>query len=219
MFKPQTHEKDPAVLIWGPIEEMIQSINEAPDPLFVQDVSRYLDLWLFTRYIAVEDFLAEGDGVLGGYGLNNFYLYRFERSTRSQFLPWDKDNAFISTGSAVLERCEENVLARRTLADPRFMQTFLDTLIASADSADEPDPDVAREPGSIDDAPTPGWLEREVTREYEQVRAAVWADSQKPFSSEEFEEAVQIMLDFARGRSAFVRQEVQRLQRTLPRLR
>ena len=54
----------------------------------------YLDLEAFVRHVAVEAFLAEIDGVLGDWGMNNFYLYRFERTTRSTLIPWDKSESF-----------------------------------------------------------------------------------------------------------------------------
>ena len=38
-----------------------------------------IDLGGFMRYIAVENFLAEQDGLLGNWGVNNFYLYRFQK--------------------------------------------------------------------------------------------------------------------------------------------
>jgi spore coat protein CotH len=208
MFKPKTRETDPASKVWGPIQKMVKTINESPDPLFVEDVSQYLNLDLFVRHLGIENFLAELDGILGYAGLNNFYLYRFEDGTLSQFLPWDKDNTFFMIDYPIMQGVAENVLARRTFAEPRFRSAYLDTLLAAADSADEPEvgPDGERpEPG---DAPTPGWLEREILREYDQVRTFAREDNLKPWTNEEFEEAIQQLLDFARQRPAFVRAEV-----------
>ena len=45
-------------------------------------------------HIAVENFLSEPDGLLGGLGMNNFYLYRFEGTNQSAMIPWDQDLAF-----------------------------------------------------------------------------------------------------------------------------
>lgn len=212
MFKPETRESDPASKVWGPIEKMIKAINESPDALFVEDVSAYLDLEKFSRHLAVENFLAEHDGILGYAGLNNFYFYRFEGRKRSQFLPWDKDNTFFMIEYPILQGVAENVLARRTLNEPQFRNTYLDALTATADLADEPavGPDGERpEPG---DAPTPGWLEREILREYEQIRSLAREDALKPWTDDEFEEAVQQLLDFARLRPAFVRREVKNVR-------
>jgi len=39
-------------------------------------------------HVAIENFLAEVDGIIGAYvGMNNFYLYRFERTTLFTFIP------------------------------------------------------------------------------------------------------------------------------------
>ena len=76
LFKPETHAADP---VPRPLEWMIRTINETADPWFETDVSRYIDLGGFMRYIAVENFLAEQDGLLGNWGVNNFYLYRFQK--------------------------------------------------------------------------------------------------------------------------------------------
>ena len=46
------------------------------------------------RHVAAQNVLAQWDGIAGYAGVNNFYLYRFEDSMRSQFILWDEDNAF-----------------------------------------------------------------------------------------------------------------------------
>ena len=212
MFKPKTRETEPASKIWGPIENMVQAINESPDPLFVEDVSKYLDLDLLTRHVAIENFLAELDGILGYAGLNNFYLYRFEGRKRSQFLPWDKDNTFFMIQYPIMQGVADNVLARRTLALAQFRNTYLDTLVASADSADEPEARADGERPEAGEAAAPGWLEREITSEYQQIRALARGDVLKPWTNDEFEEAVQQLLDFARERPAFVRSEVKNVR-------
>jgi hypothetical protein len=53
-----------------------------------------------------------------------------------------------------------------------------------------------------------GWLEREVEREYQQIRDAALSDPEKPDSSEAFEQAVSELGAFARHRGAFVTNEV-----------
>ena len=45
----------------------------------------------------MQGFLANNDGILGNFGINNFYLYRFNNSTRHRLIPWDEDKAFISS--------------------------------------------------------------------------------------------------------------------------
>lgn len=213
MFKPETREKDAAAKIWGPIESMIQAINETPDNQFVSTVSTYLDLNMFARYTGIENFLAEWDGLLGAAGMNNFYFYRFEDRTQSQWLAWDKDNTFRATDYPILQGIGENVLARRALAFPSLMNAYLDTLLEAAASADEPDPEAVEEfTEKGKPVAKPGWLEREVLREYTQIRAIVLADPVKAYTNEEFEEEIQRLMAFARERSAFVRTEVDKLR-------
>jgi hypothetical protein len=140
--------------------------------------------------------------------MNNFYFYRFERTSRSQFLPWDKDNTFHSTDFPILHRIAENVLSRRTFALPAFRNTYLDTLLGAADSAMEPDPEAPEFGEAGEPLPRPGWLEREIQRQYQQIRTAAQSDTFKPYTNDEFEEAILHLLDFSRGRAPFVRTEV-----------
>ena len=39
-------------------------------------VGEYLDFAKFLQHVAVETFVAETDGFVGDYGMNNFYMYR-----------------------------------------------------------------------------------------------------------------------------------------------
>ena len=212
IFDPKTHEKDAAAAIWGPIEDMVQAINETPDPLFVREVSAYVDLSLFTKQLAIENFIAENDGILGYAGLNNFYLYRFEDSLRSQFLPWDKDNAFHSIEFNIMERTGENVLSRRTLDLPQYRNAYLNSLLDAAAVALDVDPEAPEFDEEGNKLPRPGWLEREVLRQAAQIRGLVPLDSFKPYSDEEFEAAIAHLLAFARERSHVVRDRVRELR-------
>src|SRR5206468_2746908 len=89
LFQPQTHETDSIVNIYGPVEDMIRTINESSDENFAASVGKFLDLGLFMKHMAVESYMVEWDGIAGFAGTNNFELYRF-RSGRSQFIPKDK---------------------------------------------------------------------------------------------------------------------------------
>jgi hypothetical protein len=208
IFNPKTHEKDAAAKIWGPIEDMIQAVNEAPDAIFNREASDYLDLSKFAAHIAIENFLAEDDGVLGYAGMNNFYIYRFEDSKKSQFLAWDKDNTFHSVDFPIMNRVGENVLARRTLAEPQYKNAYLNTLLDAAGSAMEPDAEAAKDKDDKDKAALPGWLEREVRRQYEQIRTLARSDTFKPYSNDDFEASIEGLLTFARERANFVKDRV-----------
>ena len=85
----------------------------------------------------------------------------------------------------------------RVLSYPDLYNLYLDSLIACAQSAAELTSGDAR-----------GWLEREVQREYSQIRDAARADTEKPYSNDSFEAEIQLLLDFAHRRSDIVTQEV-----------
>jgi spore coat protein CotH len=199
LFNPETHVSDPAP--W-PLEWMIRAINETADPWFQTEVSRYIDLTAFMRYIAIENFLAEQDGLLGDWGVNNFYLYRFENSDQSQFIPWDKSQSFNSLEWPIFRHIETNVLATKAFAVPELRGVYLETLRQSAE--------VAGGRG--------GWLEQEILNDYEQIHEAALEDPFKPCystegslancSNEQFEAEVRFLIRFARVRSLDVLQQL-----------
>jgi spore coat protein CotH len=209
IFQPKTHEKDADAKIYGPLEDMIQAVNETPDAIFNREVSTYLDLGKVVTHLAIENFLAEDDGILGYAGLNNFYMYRFEDSKRSQFIAWDKDNTFHSVDFGIMNRVSENVLARRTLSEPQYKNAYLNTLLDAAASAMEPDAEAKEKADKEDKKESlPGWLEREVRRQYEQIRSLARTDTFKPYSNDDFESAIEGLLTFARERANFVKDRV-----------
>jgi len=211
LFSPQTHESATAEKLYRPIEQMIKAINESTDSGFAQAVSPYIDLNHVMKHLAIENFLAENDGVLGYAGMNNFYFYRFEETTRHRFLVWDKDNNFWETSFPIKNRVDTNVLARRAMEIASYKTAYMTVLAAAAVSALEP---LLDENGLVVD--TRGWLEREVQRQLDQVRADVYADSKKPYTNERFEDEGAKVLDFARQRSGFVQAAVQEETDSIP---
>jgi spore coat protein CotH len=199
LFNPETHLTDPAP--W-PLEWMIRAINQTADPWFQAEVSRYVDLKTFMKYIAVENFLAEQDGLLGNWGVNNFYLYRFENSDQSQFIPWDRSQSFNSLEWPILRRIETNVLATRAFAVPELQDVYLGTLRQAAEFA----------------GGSGGWLEQEILNDYEQIHEAALEDSLKQCyspegslancSNEQFEAEVGFLIHFARTRPLDVLQQL-----------
>src|SRR5205807_1521842 len=77
MFKAETHDTDSIANLYIPIRDMVMAITTADDRSVVADVGSYLDLTEMMKYLAVESFLVEWDGITGNWGVNNFYLYRF----------------------------------------------------------------------------------------------------------------------------------------------
>jgi CotH protein len=201
-FKPETHEDDPRPEF---IVQLVQAINEMNDVVFRTVIGEYLDLRKFIRHVAVEVFLADTDNFLGFAGMANFYLYRFEATKQFTIIAWDKSNAFSNHESSIWHNItdvpgpQRNRLMARALSFRDLYDLYLDTLIECARSASE----VAA--GSTDGR---GWLEREVEREYAQIRDSVLSDPDKPYSNGDFEKAVNDVRAFARLRSEFVTREV-----------
>jgi len=197
LFKPQTRDTDSAANIYGPLADMIRTINESADEDFETAVGRYLDLKQAVAYVAIEEFMVEWDGLVGFAGMNNFYLYRSRQTGLSQLIPKDKDAALASVNDSILLRLDTNVLVRRALMVPELRQVFIDALLRCAALADEPGVDDPR-----------GWLEREVDGETRQIAQAVSEDPVYPASFDQFQATVDQLLDFARNRSAVVRAQI-----------
>lgn len=193
LFDPVTHRRSAIDALYAPLDGMLRAINESPDDRFQSAVSRYLDLPLFMRHVAAQSFLAQWDGILGYAGVNNFYLYRFESSSRWQFILWDEDNAFHALDYPVLEGYERNVLMRRAMGMPELRAVYIESLLAAAASATE-----RATPGGT------GWLEREIQRQRRLIADALRSDVVKPFTNEQVETAEDALLNFARRRSEFV---------------
>jgi spore coat protein CotH len=196
-FQPQTFEDDPQGDV---IARWMQAISDLGNPDWRGGVSAFLDLPGFIRHLAIENFLAEEDGLTGDYGPNNFYLYRFANTTRFQFLPWDKSNAFYDVFFSIFRNIRNgpdelrNVLVLRALDEPDLLQLYLDTMLECAAAAE----------GTPD---TPGFLEAEVARISDQIRLAAREDT-FIFTPDEFEQAVADLAAFARDRSRLVRAQV-----------
>jgi hypothetical protein len=187
---------------------MIDTINRASESAFRTAIAVYLDLARFIRHVAVEAFLADDDGILGNYGMNNFYMYRFAGSSLFTFVVWDKSDAFLlGPRSSIWHNITDvpsgirNRLMTRAIRYGDLYDLYLDTLVGAVRSAAEPDPAAGD---------TRGWLEREIEREYAQIREAALADPVKPYTNEEFEQEVERLRAFARERGASVIEEVGR---------
>jgi spore coat protein CotH len=193
MFKPETRETDSIVNIYGPIEDMIRTINESPDNQFADAVSKVVEMPQLMRYLAVETCMVEWDGLVGFVAMNNFHLYRSRQTGRAQFIPKDKDASLAFMDIPITFRLDTNVLTRRAMQVPEFRQVYLDALSQCANLAQEPGADDAR-----------GWLEREVDRQTAQIADAVAEDPGYPYSYDEFQSVGESLLEFARARPPFV---------------
>jgi len=208
LFEPKTRETASMFDLYRPIKEMTSAIAQSPSHRFVEMTSEFLDLRKFLTYVAVEAFLAERDGILGEWGMNNFYLYRFENSNRFQLLPWDRDTALFDLELSVYSRIQYNVLMRRLMENSEMRAVYEGALRRCAEIAMRPEADPASDDGKNTPGARPGWLERTVNSAYLQIRSVAHQDTQMPFSVEEFEAAVEKVVQIARRRSGAVLQTI-----------
>ncbi len=201
LFEAKTRESEAPSLLYGPIEDLFRDLNEVPDGDFRQVVNEHLDLAKVVRFIAVENFLADRDSLLGFWGANNFYYYRFLGSRPAELIAWDKDLAFWAYDYDIYQGAEANVLARRALSDPALHRLYLETLLACAAAASAP----------ISEEGETGWFEGEVQKEIAQIREAGLADTRKPFTNERFDDELMKVQVFAARRATYVMREVTKI--------
>lgn len=192
-FEPKTREKESPEEIFGPIRDFVRAVNASQPSGLAQAVEPYLDLDRFLTFLAVQNYLAVWDAFAGDLGMANFYVYRPAASTRFEFIPWDQDNTFTSLDFPPWYNVQKNVLTRKVWADDRLRERYLQRLMTVSESAD-------------------GWLEKEIEREYRQIRPAVRADTAKYLSDEEFEKTIAGLRRFARERSRVVRDFLARVR-------
>jgi spore coat protein H len=204
-FKPETRENNARPEV---IANMVQAINASSGAVFRTAVAEFVDLAQFIRHVAAEVFLAEQDGILGEWGMNNFFMYRPELSNQFRLIVWDKSQAFVQ-GQAYsiwhnitdVPEPNRNRLMSRALEYPDLRALYLDTLLESGRVASEVPIDTL--PGDAR-----GWLEREIDRANALIGPSVLTDTLKPYTNDEFLAAVEALRVFARERTTFVNAEV-----------
>jgi spore coat protein H len=199
-FEPKTHENDPAPDI---LIRFIRSINQVPQGQLAS-LSNMMDVQKFVRHVAVEQYLAEVDGINGWNGMNNFYLYHSGESAYFEFFPWDKDQTFFDPQRSIVSNFDQNVLTRRIWESPELRRLYLQTVR-----------DIANRYGGAE-----AWLERELEFAHHQVEAAALEDPLGMCSTADgeaisctlgdgpFEEEVRKMRDFVRTRNVHVYEEL-----------
>ena len=202
-FKAETLESDPQGEV---IERLFWTANVASDAVWRTSIEEFLEMKKFIRHLAIENFLAEEDGLTGDYGPNNFYFYRLVNTNRFVILPWDKSNTFWDSVSySILRNVEDgadnkrNKLVVRALKDTELRELWLTTILECADSIMQP-----AAAGS-----TTSWLLSEVTRVSDQIRAATYADPSREFyTNADFDVSVRFLTTWAQTRSDNVRAQV-----------
>jgi spore coat protein CotH len=192
-FEATTHESRSDEEKYRPIEDLIQIANVTPPDRFATEVGAKLDLPQVVRFIAAQIFIAEVDGFLGGFGINNLYLYRLENSDRHVFIAWDADNTFYHPEYPTNSGMIDNILIRALMAVPEFNALWYEELRRNVQLAEEGD-----------------WLHNEIIRHLQRIDQAMKEDPLKPYSNNAYEAKAEEMLNFARRRIAFVRCELER---------
>ena len=194
-FSPKTHENKSDAELYGPLENVVRLANELRIDQFMSGLGEHLDLFAFVRYVAAQNFIGENDGFLGYDGMNNFYLYRLENSSKHVFVAWDEDNAFWGPEFPITLRHEENVLMNKAMQIPELREEYNRSLLEASRVAEE-------ETDGI------GWLEFETRRQLDLLYDALREDPVKPYSFEEHENARNAVITFARDRSRNVRNQL-----------
>jgi len=214
-FDPKTDSVESTANLFTPIKRMVEAINDARDPRIEEMVEPYLDLRKIMTYLAVQNFLSQTDGLLGDFGMNNFYLYRFNATYRSQLIPWDQDQSFQSPDVPPWQNMGANVLAGKIWDSPPLRAAYLSALADVVLALGIPTSGggtCARPEG---ESPC-SWLEQEVLYDYSQIRDAALSDPLTPYSDEEFEHWVNHIWEFARNRGDIVLEHIGRLAPGLP---
>jgi spore coat protein CotH len=188
-FDIKTNESQAETRIWGPIEELVRLANSTDTASFEATLGTRIDLPAFVKYIAGQNFIAQNDGFNGYDGMNNFYFYRLENSTKHVFIAWDEDNAFLQPDFGITTRNEENVLTSKTLALSQYRAQYFSALTDAAASAAD-------------------WMRGEMQRQFDMIQDAILADPLKPYSNSEYQAARDALLLFPDARITFVRCEV-----------
>jgi spore coat protein CotH len=189
-FGPKTHETESVANLYMPVRSLVQAVNDARQDNLEDRLGDYLDVNTFITELAVQNFLAQTDGLVGGVGMNNFYLYRFAGKKLSMLIPWDQDNSFSRMDMAPWENMSTNVLTSKIWDEPKYRNAYLTRLLDIADLVSS------------------GWFEQEAARQYEQIRDAAYEDPLTPYSRDDFDQANAFVQQFARQRGDVIRQYV-----------
>ena len=192
-FEPTTHESKSDEELYRPIETLIRLANQTPSDRLAAELAPRLDIPAVIRFIAAQVFLAETDGFLGGFGINNLYLYRLENSQVHTFIAWDADNTFYDPQYSINSGIDSNVLMRDFMNVPEYNALYFAEMRRAVELAEADD-----------------WLNTEAIRHIQRIDTAMKEDPWKPHSNEAYEGRAGDMLNFARARIAFVKCELER---------
>jgi spore coat protein CotH len=190
-FDAQTHKLEGDYALYAPVRELFREVNHEVDNVWRERVGWFIDLPQLVTHVAIETFLGEFDGFLGGSGMANFYLYRPVATNVHRLIAWDRDTTFQEIEAPVFARIDENELFRRAMMFSDLRNLFFAVLEQCAYSAAQD-----------------RWLETEILSAHQLIQDAVMQDTTKRFTNEEYEQAIGHLVAFAQRRPAFVMGEV-----------
>ena len=185
--KTDVGKKDKARLI-----QTLKTLNSenAQDAVFTDEVIRYL---------AVHDFLQNGDSYTGMM-VHNYYLY--EENGKLAILPWDYNLAFGgmsgSDASSTVNSPIDSPVSTSTASDRPLIAWIFEDEEATAAYHEVYSQFVA-------DIIESGWLESEIARVAALIRPYVEADANSFYSAEEFDAAIEALQSYCALRRQSVR--------------
>lgn len=186
-FEPQTNENK----LDSGLADFIKAINQTPQSGYAAAMETYIDVKRFLTHVAVENACVEYDGIVGQFGLNNFYLYQYGGQKKFVFIPWDKDTSFQAAEWPVQSRMDSNEFTKRLMLDPA-MKTYYESEVKRIANA----------------FVTTAFIAPKVDQFAALIRASVTADTHKPFTVAEFEAAVAGIKGIAGARAANVAAQI-----------
>ncbi len=199
-FPAKTHESQSDEELYRPIERLVRLINETREDRLGEVVGPLLDLPGFMRFVAAQNFLADSDGFLGTWGINNFYLYRLENRDQHVLIAWDSDVTFWGPTFPTDTGHDANLLMNKLMRVPEFRDLYYAELRRVMDFARE----------AVGDST---WLDTEVRREFALIETAMREDPAKSYTNGQFDEARRQMENFTGNRLAFIQCELERGRR------
>jgi uncharacterized protein (TIGR03437 family) len=163
-WQPNPFNPDGSTFDLSSTIDMFRQSTSLADVDFEKGMSNFLDLKLWLVHNALENFVADFDSILGDvFGMNNFHIYRYDKTTFHQLIVWDKDGSYDYPKRPIFQNANQNVLMRRTLAIPARNNQYLESLYKAAVLAGQ----------------AGGWMEWENQFEYNQIKQSVYEDPLK----------------------------------------
>jgi spore coat protein CotH len=198
-FDPKTKESKSDEEKFRPIERLVRLINDTREDRLPEAVAPLLDLRGFIRHVAAQNFLADIDGLLGTWGVNNFYFYRLENQDQHVFIAWDTDVTFWGPTFPTNEGHDANILMNKLMRVAEYRDLYYAELRRAMDLALEPTGEAGQP-----------WLEAEIRRQLVLIESAMREDPLKPYGNNAFDDSRARMERFTVERAAFIRCELER---------